>query len=427
MLDIQLLRTCRTRTDFNRIRSAVKIDSIDKKTATVLRGVERYYKKNPSHGQIDFSLFIPFFERNVAPDMDDEDKKVFKNIIKTMAKNYPDQTTRASILESVLQHNLMHKARTITERYAEGEDVDLISEFSSELDAYKTAVGISALPEVSENIDELIDDMGNDSGVQWRLKSLRAAMRGLRGGDFGIIAARPDQGKTSFLCSELTYMAPQLPAGRPILWLNNEGPGFAIRPRLMQAALNITMTELIAMKEAGTLYDAYFAAVGGEGKIRVMDIHGANIGQVEGIIEHTSPGLIVYDMIDNVSGFGDAQRMDLRLERLYQWAREKAVKYDAIALATSQISEDGANMHFPGLSNLKDSKTGKQGACEFQLMIGSMERDPMLANRRWLSLPKNKLRRVKSQRLQEEVEFDRDRARYKDMGYVDDMEVEAEE
>ncbi len=426
MLDIQLLRTCRTRTDYNRIEGAVNVDTLDKKTKVLFKGVGRYYDKHPNHGQIDFNLFIPFFLRNVVPDMDKEEQKTYKNVIKTMGKNYPNQEDRAAILESVLENNLMHETRMITERYADGEETDLIGKLSTVLDSYKTDVGISALPEVSENIDELIDDMGNDSGVQWRLDSLSSAMRGLRGGDFGIIAARPDQGKTSFLCSELTYMAKQLPEGRPILWLNNEGPGYAIRPRLMQAALNITMTELIAMKEEGTLYDAYFEAVGGEGRIRVMDIHGANIGQVEGIIQHTTPGLIVYDMIDNISGFGDAQRMDLRLERLYQWAREKAVKYDAIALATSQISEEGSNMQFPGLSNLKDSKTGKQGACEFQLMIGSMEREPLLASKRWLSLPKNKLRRVKSQRLQEEVTFDRDRARYIDMGYVDGEEVEAE-
>lgn len=427
MLDIQLLRTCRTRTDFNRIRYAVKMESLDKKTATLLKGIERYYKKHEGHGQIQFDLFIPFFERNVVPDMSADDKKVYKNIIKTMAKNYPDQATRAAILESVLENNLMHSARVITERYAEGEEVDLIGELSSELDRYKTAVGISALPEVSENIDHLIDDMGNEHGIKWRLDCLNKAMRPLRGGDFGIIAARPDQGKTSFLCSELTFMAKQLPDNRPIIWLNNEGPGFAIRPRLMQAALNITMDELIAKKADGSLYNDYFDAVGGEGKIRVMDVHGANTGQVEGIMEATHPGLIVYDMIDNVYGFGDAQRMDLRLERLYQWAREKAVKYDAIALATSQISEDGANMRFPGLSNLKDSKTGKQGACEFQLMLGSMEREPGLAGMRWLSLPKNKLRRVNSMRLQEEVQFDRDRARYKEMGYVEGEEIEAED
>ena len=49
-------------------------------------------------------------------------------------------------------------------------------------------------------------------------------------------------------------------------------------------------------------------------------------------------------------------------------------------------------MQFPTLGMLKDSKTGKQGACDFQLMIGASN-DPNLSGLRYLSLPKNKLRR----------------------------------
>jgi replicative DNA helicase len=47
---------------------------------------------------------------------------------------------------------------------------------------------------------------------------------------------------------------------------------------------------------------------------------------------------------------------------------------------------------FPTLGMLKDSKTGKQGACDFQLMIGATN-DPMMASHRYMGLPKNKLRR----------------------------------
>ena len=49
-------------------------------------------------------------------------------------------------------------------------------------------------------------------------------------------------------------------------------------------------------------------------------------------------------------------------------------------------------MQFPTLGMLKDSKTGKQGACDFQLMIGASN-DPNLAGVRYIGLPKNKLRR----------------------------------
>src|SRR5690606_31011004 len=122
------------------------------------------------------------------------------------------------------------------------------------------------------------------------------------------------------------------------------------------------------------------------------DIHGYNNSQVELILQDNNPGLIIYDMIDNIKFNGEAARTDLALEYMYQWARERSVKYDSIGWASSQISNDGDGLMFPTLGMLKDSKTGKQGACDFQLMIGSSN-DAGLQSSRWLGLPKNKLRK----------------------------------
>jgi replicative DNA helicase len=61
-------------------------------------------------------------------------------------------------------------------------------------------------------------------------------------------------------------------------------------------------------------------------------------------------------MLDNVGGFGAAERTDLRLERLYQWARECAVKYDFLSIPTSQVSVEGEGLAWCDMSMLKDSK-----------------------------------------------------------------------
>jgi len=64
---------------------------------------------------------------------------------------------------------------------------------------------------------------------------------------------------------------------------------------------------------------------------------------------------------------------------------------------------------------LKDSKTGKQGACDFQLMIGSVD-DPMMRMARFIGLPKNKLRLPDGPSSPDaEVIFDAIRSRYKDI------------
>ena len=105
-----------------------------------------------------------------------------------------------------------------------------------------------------------------------------------------------------------------------------------------------------------------------------------------------SPGGVIYDMIDHIKGFGGEARTDLMREEMYKWAREKCVKHDCIGLATSQISADGEGLQFPNMSMLKDSKTGKQGACDALIMIGKSN-DEGLQGQRFIGLPKNKLRR----------------------------------
>lgn len=188
-------------------------------------------------------------------------------------------------------------------------------------------------------------------------------------------------------------MAPQLPADKNILWLNNEGKGETIYMRLIQAALGMKMSEVTAMRDSGaSVADAYAAVVGDLHRIRIVDIHGMDTYAVENLIRANNPGIVVYDMIDKIRGFGDAARTDLGLEQMYDWARNLGVQYDLIGLATSQISNEGDGLQFPTLGMLKDSKTGKQGACDFQLMLGASN-DPNLGGLRYIGLPKNKLRR----------------------------------
>lgn len=97
---------------------------------------------------------------------------------------------------------------------------------------------------------------------------------------------------------------------------------------------------------------------------------------------------------------------------MYQWARMMGVKYDCGVMATSQISGEGDGMQYPGLGMLKDSKTGKQGAADVIITIGTVN-DPVLAKSRYMGWTKNKrVRTGVSSSPMQEVIFDGDRGRY---------------
>jgi replicative DNA helicase len=346
--------------------------------------------------------------------MKDEMFNQYKNVLVNCIPE-ADDDQRKNILQELAELEMVTRLANIADRHNNGDVEDAFHEISNVLDGYRQRLGLKAIQYIDTPIGDLLQDEFDDTGVAWRLNCLNESMRRLRPGDFGIIAGRPDKGKTTFLTSEVTFFAPQLPSDRNIIWLNNEGPGKRIIPRLYQSALNLSMTEMKEQHQAGILVPAYREAVGRLDRIRVIDVHGFNTGQIEAILEESNPGVIVYDMIDNIRGFSGEARTDLQLEEMYKWARERSVKFDCIGLATSQISNDGDGMQFPTLGMLKDSKTGKQGACDFQLMIGASN-DPGFAKSRFISLPKNKLRKPDGPSdPRAEVIFDGTRARYTDI------------
>jgi replicative DNA helicase len=404
----------RRRSDYSKLKDMLPASNIDPQALAIIEDFGKYFDKFPTHDAVDMTTFLPRFKA-WHPKMSDEKFNSFKAMLLNCVKE-PDEDQRKNILAELSELEMMTKLANIAEQFQQGDVPDAYDAVNRTMDDFRNRTGRRAISYIDVPIGELLQDEFDDSGVAWRLDCLNSSMRKLRPGDFGIIAGRPDKGKTSFISSEITHFADQLPPDRNIVWLNNEGPGKRIIPRLYQSALNLTMTELKERHTEGVLVDQYRKAIGGRlDKIRIIDVHGFATGQIESILEESNPGIIVYDMIDNIRGFGDMARTDLMLEEMYKWARERSVKYDCIGLATSQISNDGDGQQFPTLGMLKDSKTGKQGACDFQLMIGASN-DVGLAGSRFISLPKNKLRRPDGgSDPRAEVIFDAVRARYRDI------------
>ncbi|CDK30088.1 putative replicative DNA helicase [Burkholderia phage AMP1] len=278
-------------------------------------------------------------------------------------------------------------------------------------------------PKVRDRIEDILEEDENDTGFHWRLNCLNGSMRPLRAGDFGIIGARVDTGKSSFIASELTFMAPQVDQlypdrERTIVWFNNEGPGKRIKHRLYNAALEESTKELIKRKQAGTIYDDYVQALGGRDLIYVFDVHDYTMSELEDIVKELDPAIVIIDMLDNVQADGQAlnggTRTDQILEWLYQRARVWAVKYDCAVLATSQLSGEAEGEIYPKQSMLANSKTGKAGAADVIVMVGRSD-SPDLQNSRFISLPKNKKRRDGGvQDPRREVTFDGPRSIFKD-------------
>lgn len=421
-LETTLLQLLKYRERYDRLYRAVPQSGLEARSVVILNDYGEFFKEFPDVARIEFEPFNLWFQSFRHPNITVEQRALYSTLLHGVLAQECDPALESGILERLLAAETASRMADLLSKWNAGEESNLYVSMRNEVERYEQQSSRKIkVPWIQDDINDILQDDKDDRGLHWRLECLNTCMRPLRGGDFIVLASRPDRGKTTSISSEITHMAAQFDAvygldhGRTALWFNNEGPGRRIVQRLHQSALNATLSDLIRLSNSGTIQAEYAKAIGATDRIRVLDVHDFHSYEIEDIMKRINPGLIVFDMVDNIRFGGEVsnggQRTDQLLEAMYQWARVLGVKYDTPVIATSQISADGDGVQFPTLPMLKDSKTGKQGAADAIITVGAVN-DQFYQNSRFIGLTKNKLRREGApQSPNAEIVFDGQRGR----------------
>jgi replicative DNA helicase len=256
------------------------------------------------------------------------------------------------------------------------ELLDLFSKFEHQ------EIEIDQAVPVVMSLKDLYTTQVATPGLRWRLKFLNQSLGSLRKGDFGFIFARPETGKTTFLASEITYMAQQTDGD--ILWFCNEEQGNKVGIRTFQAALGLQLDVLWSdMERHQAIYDSKI-----QDRIKIFHTEdSSNAHHIEQIIKEHNPALILFDQLDKVKGF-KAERKDLELAAGYQWGREIAKTY-APVIGVSQASGEAEGKLWLSMDMIDSSKTGKAAEADWILGIGKDSDNT--SRSRYFSICKNKL------------------------------------
>ncbi|AXY81897.1 hypothetical protein HOU73_gp29 [Pectobacterium phage Koot] len=392
-MDRLLLAVLKDRSKFRQLRGAVPDDLVGQETISMLAWYDCWFKAFPDKDRVDTESLRSLFNLRVGNTIDENQRAIMGMLFRKLDEPV-DQHEVEGITAQLFERDFKGKAAALINRYDNGDEIDLTFELNrlAHENMRRTSAS-SPASYIDAPIADILNDFQGDRGLKLVTQLLRSSVGGLQGGDSIAVAGRPDKGKTSLLAANLVNFAPQLAgmdwSGRPMLWLNNEGSGRRIIPRIYQAALKCTFAEMVAKSNAGTLVQEYTEAMHGE-RILVKDMHGSTLGQIEQVIEELNPCVVVFDMLANfrMPGVGGGNKTDA-LEQMWQETREMAVRHAFVAMPTVQISADGDDQMYPPYSALKDSKTGIQGATDVILMMGalnSIEMDTV----RGFSTPKNK-------------------------------------
>jgi replicative DNA helicase len=270
---------------------------------------------------------------------------------------------------------------------------------------------------ITERLGQLCDHQISGWGFEFRLGTLALSLGRLRQGDFGFVFARPETGKTTFLASEVSFFLTQISEREdlgPIIWFNNEEQGEKVKIRVYQAFFGVTLEELYANIPK---YEKEFEEQT-KGKFLInKDSFQTNKESIETVCKQLKPSLILFDQIDKIKGF-EADREDLHLGAIYQWARELAKAYCPV-IGICQADGTGENVRYLTMGNVANAKTSKQAEADWILGIGAIH-DTGWESVRFMNISKNKLMGdaktdPKLRHGKFEVLIDPERARYKDM------------
>ena len=319
------------------------------------------------------------------PQMKEPEREAISDLLTAVSQTVASNDVLNSILETVRKRSVARdmaiKALEVSEGHGSWETL------TSLYDSLQTREdGIEPLDRinfVTDDLNVLESHTIRSAGLHWRLNCLNRSLGPLRPGDFGFIFARPESGKTTFLASEVSYMASQ--TEKPIIWFNNEEQGEKVRLRIIQATLGYT-NDQIWVDKASTqaLYNEQT-----KGLIRIVDEAAIYRGDVELILKSLSPSLVIFDQIDKIYGFDD-DRDDLHLGAIYIWARGLAKKYECAIIGVCQSDGQGEGVKWLTMSHVSNAKTSKQAEADWILGIGRSN-EVSTDDIRFFNISKNKL------------------------------------
>jgi replicative DNA helicase len=418
--DLNLIAFFSNKENYERYKDTVKTEALLlSETAQLLGDIAAYYTTFPSTTDVDWDKFRTFV-RVVRHDTWKAEKHELYDAIITRVEEICKKGVDPDTINLFIRLAACNDIAAVTDSVASGKTDDL-SPIIAIVESTKRAT--SGTGDISHllgptDLSVILDSRIRHSGLEWRLEGLNVAAGPLHAGDLVLMPARPEAGKTSFICSELTHMVRYLDADKDAVIFNPEEGGGRLFLRLITAATGQDIITVAANDGAAKM--AYESEVGRMDKIKVVEPSGGiTTRDIEKVLETGRFGLVAINVLDKIRpSFRLRDEGEVsRYRALAYWMREAANRYSVPIIAVAQASEAAEGQRYLTQSMIYGSKTGVQG--EIDLLIG-MGYDPSIENRRWLSILKNKLpgglkTNPAMKHAKIEVEFDPSTGRYKDL------------
>lgn len=405
MIDLVLLQIVKNREDYEYYRPMVRDHLVDDTTKQLLIDFKAYFE-HYDHDSVNWDVFGTWFKQFRHPNMKSDKLAFYEKLFDRIALE-PDEDLAKRLRGDLINLNFATIVSNYAQDLLDGKiDGDFFlhtvqEQIDKTIDEQRNS---SDIPWDDSDLSDMVENISYDNGLKFRLGCLDESCGSLPPSKFVVVGAYVDAGKSTFLADQFAAnMAEQAAtvqdkwySGRPVIWFNNEGSTRDIRMYCYQSLFGCSASRIMANPTG--VQEAIENKLGSKDMIRVVPCQGWHIKDAERVIRDQKPCVVIYDMLDNFSGFETDGTIDQRYRALYDYARQMSDKHEHVAVATSQCVGEANGLERIEMHMLAGSRVAKQSTADLMINIGrSLEIGKH--NTRFIYTPKNKMQSQPSQKF----------------------------
>jgi len=373
------------RTMWDVYHNHIRHDLLAEVAARAIDGVGEYYKAHPVCGSVSVDEFELWYmgRKNMSLPMIALSRAFFDKV--------REATITPALIETLTQQWVEHKVSTKLQDVLNGVtgNISLADHIEAARDQLNAHVVSPVAPAMGVSSPLLAPLHPAGSGYEWGIEELNISLGPARRGDFILVGACWELGKTSFCLSQAMHWitkAPPKGAAPVVLVLNNEEETYKLRDRCLTCVTGMTGKEIeVDLDKA--LIAAEIQGVD-DHTLQLQKIHGKSVRQVERIVEEVDPAVVIINRLDkiNIKERRDDSNAD-RYGNLGLWARNLAAT-GRLVLGIVQVGSEAAGLRKVYGNHIYGSKTLIQGEADAIILLGGEGPDDPI---RGINIPKNKL------------------------------------
>lgn len=240
---------------------------------------------------------------------------------------------------------------------------------------------------VTDDIYELLAATSDENRFKFNIPTLSRECYGIGRGEFMIVAAYSNVGKTAFAVSLAAAPGGFCQAGAKVGFIANEEFGSRTKLRAIQSYLGLKKEEVLADPVG-----SYAKFSGINDRIVFQDAQGWDINILDAYIKKHAFDVVIVDMADKIDLPGKFDAPHHRLRELYYRLRELSKRNNCAVIAMSQASGEAEGRTILSMSMLEGSRVAKQSEADLLIGIGArVDPDNPDATERWVTILKNKI------------------------------------